>query len=80
MGDVDGSFTVCCEVGGCVLFVVCSFTQVPLLHVPSGTELHGLESGKYSGSGQVPSELQGTVNSQSLLLPHIQLDSCSTRL
>ena len=47
--------------------------QIPLLQVPNGIELQGVSSGKYCrGEGQLPSELQDTVFSQSLSLLHRQ--------
>ncbi len=63
VGFLDVGFTV--PVGGLV--------QIPLLQVPKGIELQGVSSGKYCRDmGQLPSELQETVFSQSLLLLHRQ--------
>lgn len=52
-------------------------TQVPRWHVPEGIELHGVESGKNCGDGQLPLELQETVSSQSLSLPHTHSSCCA---
>jgi len=47
--------------------------QIPLLQVPKGIELQGVASGKYCpDEGQLPSELQDTVFSQSLPMLHRQ--------
>ena len=47
-------------------------TQAPLWQVPKGIELQGVASGTYCGEGQLLFELQDTVTSQSLSLPHRQ--------
>jgi hypothetical protein len=46
--------------------------QAPLWQAPKGIELQGVASGKYCGEGQLLFELQETVSSQSLSLPHRQ--------
>ncbi len=65
-GFLDVGFTV----------PVVGLIQLPLLQVPKGIELQGVSSGKYCrDEGQLPSELQDTVFSQSLLLLHRQSGS-----
>lgn len=51
----------------------------PAWHTPKGTELHGVESGKYSAGGHVPSLLHESVISQSFSFPH-EHDSAGTCL
>ena len=84
LGDCDGWF-VGEDVGlfGLELFVgfaVPSLTQIPLWQVPNGMELQGVESDTNCGEGQLPSELQDTVSSHSLSLPHKHSASCTTCL
>ena len=76
-GDDVGKAKGC--VGKCVGFLVGApesppLTQVPLWHIPKGTELQDVESGKDCEGGQLPSGLHDVVISQSLSFP--QEHSC----